>query len=78
MVLQNDREAIQLCIKTCTDVNHKNIRIVRIANSLKVEHILLSESYYEEAKMNPFLEIETEPQFMEFDKEGNIVNLKKI
>lgn len=78
MVLRNDREAIQLCAKTCTDIDHKNIRIVRIANSLKVEHILLSESYYEEAKQNLFLEIETEPAFMKFDAEGNLEDLKKI
>lgn len=78
MVMKNDREAIQVCIKTCTDVDHDKIRIVRIANSLKIEHILLSESYYEEAKRNPDLEIESEPEPMRFDGNGNLCDLKHI
>ena len=59
-------------------MDKKNIRIVRIANSLNVEHILLSEAYYEEAKQNPGLVIETEPEEMEFDGYGTLVDLGKI
>ena len=78
LVMKNDKEAIQVCVRTCTDVDHDKIRIVRIANSLKVEHILLSEAYYDEVKNNPDFTIESEPQEMDFDDRGNLKDLGKI
>jgi len=78
LVMKNDREAIQVCIRTCTDIDRKNIRIVRISNSLQIEYIYLSEAYYEEAKNNPNLEIESEPEPMAFDGDGNLVDLGNI
>ena len=45
---------------------------MRIPNSLHLEHIQLSEAYYEEAKANPHLEIESEPEELPFDGEGNL------
>lgn len=61
IVMESDREAIQVCIRTCNEIDKKNPRVVRIPNSLHIEHIMLSESYYEEAKNNPNLIIESEP-----------------
>lgn len=78
MIMKNDKEAIQVCIRTCTGIDKEHVRIVRIANSLNVEHIMLSEVYYEEAKKNPNLIIETEPQEMEFDENGGLIGLGKI
>ncbi|MDO4328637.1 MAG: lactate racemase domain-containing protein [Lachnospiraceae bacterium] len=78
MVLKNDKEAIQVCIRTCTGIDKQNIRIVRIANSLKIEHIMLSEAYYEEAKANPGLVIESEPEELQFDQDGNLIGLGAI
>ncbi len=78
MVMKNDKEAIQVCIRTCTDIDKQNIRIVRIANSMEIEHIYLSEAYYKEARCNPNLVIETEPSPMQFDENGNLVDLGHI
>lgn len=78
MVMKNDKEAIQVCIRTCTGIDKNNVRIVRIANSLQVEHIMLPEAYYEEAKKNPRLIIESEPKEMEFDEDGNLIGVGKI
>lgn len=78
LVLKSDKEAIQVCLRTCTDVDHNHLRVVRIANSLKIEHILLSEAYYEEARENPDLTILSEPQEMPFDAEGNLLDLGRI
>jgi hypothetical protein len=75
MVMDNDREAIQVCIKTMSDVDKKNIRIVRIPNSLKIGKIWLSEAYYDEAVSNPGLTIDSEPQNMDFDEEGNLKDI---
>ena len=72
IVMESDREAIQVCIRTCNEIDKKNPRVVRIPNSLHIEHIMLSESYYEEAKNNPNLIIESEPEYLPFDEDGNL------
>ena len=72
IVMESDREAIQVCIRTCNEIDKKNPRVVRIPNSLHIEHIMLSESYYEEAKNNPNLIIESEPEYRPFDEDGNL------
>ena len=70
--MESDKEAIQVCIRTCNEIDKKNPQVVRIPNSLHIEHIMLSESYYEEAKNNPNLIIESEPEYLPFDEDGNL------
>ena len=72
IVMESDRECIQCCIQTCNEIDKQNTRLVRIPNSLHLEHILLSEAYYEEAKANPHLVIEGKPEPMPFDEDGNL------
>ncbi|AZV57688.1 lactate racemase domain-containing protein [Clostridium sp. AWRP] len=71
-VVANDEEAIQLCIRTCVEINKKEPKIVRIPNSLHIGHIMLSEVYYDEMKNYPDLEVESEPEYMQFNEEGNL------
>ena len=78
MVLQNDREAIQVCLRTCTGVGPQGPRLVRIANSMEVEHIYLSEQYLPQIRESPYLEQESEPMDLPFDREGNLTDLGKI
>lgn len=78
MVLANDRQAIQVCIRTCTDIDPEKVRIVRIANSSEVEYIYLSEAYYDLAAAEPRFQVLTEPEEMGFDSEGNLVDLGNI
>ena len=72
IIMESDKETIQVCVKTCNEIDKSNARIVRIPNSLHIEHIMLSESYYEEAKNNPHLVIESEPSDLPFDENGNL------
>lgn len=78
VIMKNDKEAIQVCIKTCTGIDKNNIRIIRIQNTLQVEHILLSEAYYQEAQTNQHLIIESTPHEMVFDENGALVDLNHI
>ncbi|QAT48920.1 DUF2088 domain-containing protein [Caproiciproducens sp. NJN-50] len=78
MVLKNDREAIQVCLKTCTGLGGKSPRMIRISNTTEVEHILLSEQYFEMAQSHPCLAVETEPYHMPFDEDGNLKDLGHI
>ncbi len=72
IIMESDREAIQVCVKTCNEIDKDNPRIVRIPNSLHIEHIMLSEAYYKEAENHPYMEIESEPEYMPFDEDGNL------
>lgn len=72
IIMESDKEALQVCIKSCNEIDKKNPRVVRIPNSLHLEHIMLSESYWEEAHANPNLEIESQPEDMPFDSDGNL------
>ncbi len=72
IVMESDREAIQVCVRTCNEIDKENPRIVRIPNSLHIEYIMLSEAYYEEVKGNPDIEILSEPEYLPFDEEGNL------
>jgi hypothetical protein len=76
MVVASDLRAIQACLRTLNGVDISKARIVRIANSLHIEHIMLSEAYYEDVLRGayPGLEACGEPQTVRFDAEGNLVN----
>jgi hypothetical protein len=71
-VVANDREAIQICIKTSICPHKEKVKIIRIPNSLHIEHIMLSEAYYHEIKNYPNLVVESEPEYLEFNEEGNL------
>jgi hypothetical protein len=71
-VVANDKEAIQICIKTSICTDKEKIRIVRIPNSLHIEHIMLSEAYYDEMENYPNLVVESEPKYLEFNEYGNL------
>ena len=72
MYMENDRDAILVAIRTCTGVNFEfdKARVVRIKDTLHMEEIEVSESYYDEIKDNPEIEILGKPYEMQFDQEG--------
>ena len=72
IIMESDREAIQVCVRTCNEIDKNNPRIVRIPNSLHIEHIWLSEAYLEEARANPNLTVECEPREFLFNEDGNL------
>jgi hypothetical protein len=77
LIMESDRLAIQGAIKTCNTLNVGGIRMVRIANSLHVETIYISESMLEEAKQHPNITILGEPQDLVFDELGNLPDVGK-
>lgn len=80
-IVASDKEAIQLCIRTCNKIDQNNVRIVRIQNSLHIGEIMLSEAYYEDVKAGKYPGVEAldEPEEMEFDESGELLTpVKKI
>ncbi|MEW9669556.1 lactate racemase domain-containing protein [Ammoniphilus sp. 3BR4] len=72
MVMENDSLAIRAAMKTCFDVDYNFMRMIRIKNTLDLEHMFISEYLLEEAKANPNIEILSEPEFMSFNEYGNL------
>jgi hypothetical protein len=75
MVLKNDKQAIQAAIKTCNILDKKAVRLARIKNTVAVAEIEISENLIEEARTNPYLEVDADlqPAELPFDKAGNIL-----
>ena len=72
VIMANDREAIQVCIRVCNEIDKKNPRIIRISDSLHIENIMISEAMLDEARSNPNIEITSEPFELPFNEEGNL------
>ena len=73
-VVANDKEAIQMCIRTCTGIDKDKVRMIRIPNSLHIGNIMLSEAYYEDVKSGkwPGLSVLSEPEELMFNADGEI------
>jgi hypothetical protein len=74
-IVYSDKEAIQLCVRTCNGIDQNNVRIIRIPNSLHISKIMLSEAYYEDVKAGkyPGLEALSTPEYLQFDEEGALL-----
>ena len=74
-VVSTDKEAIQMCIRTCTSIDKNRVRVIRIPNSLHIGHIMMSEEYYDDVMAGKWngLTAESKPEELSFDGEGNLV-----
>ncbi len=79
-VVANDKEAIQICIRTCNEIDMEKARVVRIPNSLHIGEIMLSEAYYEDvlAGKYPGVTAVDAPAELEFDDEGNLLTKTEL
>ncbi|MFT5875410.1 MAG: hypothetical protein ACI8WT_004403 [Clostridium sp.] len=66
-IMNNDKEAIIIAIKTCTRIEFENVKIVRIKNTLELDEIEVSEVYYDSIKDCIDLKIISEPYELKFD-----------
>lgn len=70
MYAENDRDALLLAIRTCNGIDFDRARVVRIKNTLELNVIEVSESFYEELVERGDIQILSEPYEMQFDAEG--------
>ena len=71
MIMQTDKEAVQLCIKTCNEIDKENPRVIRIRNTLRLDNIEISGALLEEAIAHPDIEVTGELHPMVFNEENN-------
>ena len=74
-IVATDKEAIQMCIRTCNGIDQNHPRVIRIPNSLHIGSVMLSEAYYEDVKAGKWsgLEAVSEPEELEFDGQGALL-----
>ncbi len=75
MIMETDRRAVQVAVRTCNVPDLKRVRLMRIPNTLHLEHVEISEGLLEEARANPAVEILGEPHDWSFDASGRVANL---
>jgi hypothetical protein len=75
LIMDSDRLAIQAAMKTCNVPDSSKSRMVRIANTLHVAEMQISECMLEEALHHPSITLVGEPQPWPFDAVGNLLNL---
>ena len=73
MVMESDKLAIQMAIRTCFGINEAAPRIVRIKNTMAMEYIEISEAMLEEAKRDPQIDIVSEPAPLPFDGNDDLL-----
>lgn len=73
-VVASDKEAIQMCIRTCNGIDQTDPRVIRIPNSLHVGRIMLSRAYYDDVLAGrwPGLRACSAPEALQFDERGGL------
>jgi len=75
VIMDTDRLAIQVALKTSNVADRSRLRVVRIPNTLHLEHIEISESLLDEARRDPGIAVTGEPREWAFDAQGNLTDL---
>ncbi|WP_312338692.1 lactate racemase domain-containing protein [Anaerospora hongkongensis] len=74
-ILECDQDALLAAIKTCNAKDQKQARIVRIADTLHLGKLQISEALVEEALELPGITLLSEPAELSFDAAGNLLDL---
>jgi hypothetical protein len=70
--LPNDKQAIQAAIKTCNILDFRNVKLVRIKNTLVLSEIEVSEPLLEYVKQHPNMELSSDLYEIPFNENGNL------
>lgn len=73
LILENDREALQAALRANWGVEPKDARIMRVANTLQIGELYVSEALYHELRDNDKIEVLEELSDMQFDQHGYFV-----
>ena len=72
VIMNDDREALAVAIKTCTNVAIEDARIVRIANTKKLQRILISETCLPDIEGRTDFTVLGQPEPIRFDETGHL------
>lgn len=72
MIMDSQRLAIQAAVKTAPGFDKENVRLVRLADTLHLNEIMISEAMLPDAESNPDITVLDGPGDMAFDESGNL------
>ena len=72
LIMDNDRDAIAVCLKTTPEVDLRDPRIIRIRNTQHIEELLVSPAHRAEVESHPNMEIVGPFRPLPFGKDGNL------
>ncbi|MDR3564184.1 MAG: lactate racemase domain-containing protein [Negativicutes bacterium] len=75
LLMDNDKLVIQAAIKTCNAADAGKIRMVRIANTLHVGELYITESMLADAEKHPDVTVVGAPAELVFDAAGNLTDI---
>lgn len=73
-----DRETLERAVGSLFDQSPNNLRIVRIKNTLELDHMLVSERLTRDIDPSRPVTIDPHPQTLDFDAEGNLLPLSAL
>ena len=74
MIMADDRLALQVALRTLTQVDRDHIRMVYLKNTLSLETIMVSEALLDEVSARDDMEILEEPRDLRFDENGTLLD----
>ena len=74
MIMEDDRLALQVALRTLTQVDRDHIRMVYLKNTLSLETIMVSEALLDEVSARDDMEILEEPRDLRFDENGTLLD----
>ena len=74
---ETDQEVIQWALSSLVVSDTRQARILRIKDTLNLDHMEASEYLLKDAKSHSQVHLKGEPVPMEFDAEGNLADLAK-
>ncbi len=72
ITLRNDRELMRAAMTALGDPDPRRVRVVRIAETLNLGRMWVSEALLPEARRHPRLRVTARPASMRFDRSGNL------
>jgi hypothetical protein len=75
LIMDSDKLAIQAALKTCNVIDHSKVRMARIANTLHITEMFVSESMLDEARKHENIEILNDAEPWVFDENGDLTDI---
>jgi hypothetical protein len=72
LTLPSAREAIQAAIDSVGLIPREKLKVMRIKNTMALEHVDISSAYLESLQENPNIEVVSKKRAMAFDANGNL------
>ncbi len=75
IIMPNDRDAIRAGLVAAWEVDYDNPRVTWIKNTMRLDHMFISEALLPEAKLLSGVEVDATPIRFKFDRSGNLLDL---